>query len=63
MNPTNKLLKHRSNQHIKLSKTSFNKNCKAFKNPKHTYTHTHTLNKSNQLYISKTSYNSLVSIH
>ena len=29
----------------------------------HTHTHTHTLNKSNQFYISKTSQDSLVSIH
>ena len=31
--------------------------------PKHTHAHTHTLNKSNQFYISKTSQDSLVSIH
>ena len=37
-----------SNQHIKLSKTSLKKK-KAFIDPKHT----HTLNKSNQFYISK----------
>ena len=29
----------------------------------HTHTHTHTLNKFNQFYISKTSQDSLVSIH
>ena len=29
----------------------------------HTHTHIHTLNKSNQFYISKTSQDSLVSIH
>ena len=29
----------------------------------HTHTHTHTQNKSNQFYISKTSQDSLVSIH
>ena len=44
---TSKLLKHRSNQQVKLSKTSLKKN-----NAKHsiskTHTHTHTLNKSNQ---------------
>ena len=46
------LLKQRSKQHFKLSKSSLNK-----KNVKHidpkTHTHTHTLNKSNQFYISK----------
>ena len=41
-----------SNQHFKLSKTSLNNNFK-HKDPKNT--HTHTLNKSNQFYISKTS--------
>ena len=48
-----------SKQHVKLSKTSLNK-----KNVKHLGTkHTHTLNKSNQFYILKTSQDSLVSIH
>ena len=52
MNATSKLLKQKSNQHIKLSKhlstymQSIDPN---------THTHTHTLNKSNQFYISKTS--------
>ena len=49
-----------SKQHFYLLKTSLNK--KKFKHfdPK---THTHTLNKSNQFYITKTSQDSLVSIH
>ena len=62
----NKLLNHRSNQRAKLKKTSLNKTktnkkkkkCKAFIDPKHT--HTYTLNKSNQFYISKISQDSLV---
>ena len=66
MNATSKLLKHRFNPHIKLSKTSLNNNnnnnnnkkCKAFK-----IQNTHTLNKFNQIYISKTSQDSLMSIH
>ena len=60
MNAISMLLKNRSKQHFKLSKTSLNK-----KNVKHLdrkHTHTHTLNKSNQFYISK-SQDSLVSIH
>ena len=44
----------------KLSKTSLNNNFK-HKDPKNT--HTHTLNKSNQFYFSKTSQDNLVSIH
>ena len=36
------------------------KKCQAFRSKN---THTHTVNKSNQFYISKTSQNSLVSIH
>ena len=39
-----------SNQHFKLSKTSLNKKILSTMIPK---THTHTLNKSNQFYISK----------
>ena len=41
------------------------KKCHAhrFKTHTHTHPHTHTLNKSNQFYISKTSQDSLVSIH
>ena len=41
MNATSKLLKHISNQHVKLSKTSLNKKPKAFM-IQHTHTHTHT---------------------
>ena len=51
MNATSKLLNHRSNQHVKLSKTSFNKKIQSIHDPEHT----HTLNKFNQFYISKTS--------
>ena len=51
MNATSKLLKHRSNQHIKLSKHLL-----TYKQIIHrSKTHTHTHNKSNQFYISKTS--------
>ena len=42
-----------SKQHFKLSKSSLKKNVKHF-DPK-THIHTHTLNKSNQFYISKIS--------
>ena len=50
---SSKLLNQRSNQHIKLSKTSIKQEkCKAFKIQD---IHTHTLNKSNQFYISKIS--------
>ena len=55
---SNMLLNQRSNQYFKLSKTSLNT-----KNVKHIDPKTHTLNKSNQFYISKTSWGSLVSIH
>ena len=51
MNVTSKLLKHRSNQHIKLSKR-LSTYKQSIQDPKHT--HTHTQNKSNQFYISKT---------
>ena len=37
--------------------------CKAFRSKTHTQTYTHTLNKSNQFYISKTSQENLVSLH
>ena len=47
-----------SNQPYKPSKTSLNNNFEHI-DPKNT----HTLNKSNQFYISKTSQDSLVSIH
>ena len=57
------LLNRRTNQHFKLLKTFLNQKKKNVKNidPKHT--HRHTLNKSNQFYISKISQDSLVSIH
>ena len=44
------LLKQRSKQHFKLSKSSLNNKNDKYLDPK---THTHTLNKSNQFYISK----------
>ena len=53
----------RFKQHFKLSKSSLNKKRVKHLDPKHTHTHTHTLNRSNQFYISKTSQDSLVSIH
>ena len=53
------LFNQRSNQHFKLSKTSLNKKNVKHLDPKYT----HILNKFNQFYISKTSQNSLVSIH
>ena len=56
------LLNQISKQYFKLSKTPLNtKNVKHI-DPK-THTHTHTHNKSNHFYISKTSQDSLVSIH
>ena len=52
-----------SNQHIKLLKSSLNKNFKHM-DIKNIHTHTHTLNKSNQfLYFKNISQDSLVSIH
>ena len=56
---SNMLLNQRSKQNIKLSKTSLIKKNVKHLDPKHT----HTLNKSNQFYISKTSLDSLVSTH
>ena len=50
-----------SKQHFKLSKSSLNKKIVKHIDPEHT--HTHTLNKSNQFYISKISQDSLVSTH
>ena len=44
------LYNQRSKQYFKLSKSSFNKKNVMLIDPKHT----HTLNKSNQFYISKT---------
>ena len=49
----------RIKQHFDLSKTSLIKKNVKHLNPKHT----HTLKKSNQIFISKTSLDSLVSIH
>ena len=51
MNATSKLLNQRSNQHIKLSK-HLSTNMQSIHRSK---THTHTPNKFNQFYISKTS--------
>ena len=48
-----------SKHHFKLSKSSLNKKKVEHIDPKNT----HTLNKSNQFYISKTSQDSLVTIH
>ena len=56
---SNMLLNQRSKKHFKPLKTSLNKKNVKLIDPKNT----HTLNKSNQFYISKTSQNSLVSIH
>ena len=53
------LLDQGSKQQFKLSKSSLNKINVKHIDPKHP----HTLNKSNQFYISKTSQESLVSIH
>ena len=44
---SSKLLNQRSKQHVKLSKTSLNKKMQSIHDPIHT--HTHTLNKSNQI--------------
>ena len=57
---SNMQLNKGSKQHFELSKSSPNKKNVNHIDPK---THTHTLNKSNQFYISKTSQVSLVSIH
>ena len=51
-------LNQESKQQFKLSESSLNNNFKHI-NPKNK----HTLNKSNQFYISKTSLDNLVSIH
>ena len=56
---SSKLLNQRSKQHIKLSKTSLKKKNVKHLDPKHI----HKLNNFNQFYISKTSQDSLVSIH
>ena len=61
---SSKLLNQISKQHFKLSKTSLKKkNAKHLRSKTHIHTHTHTQNKSNQFYITKTSSDSLVSIH
>ena len=57
---SNMLLNQRSKQYFKLSKSSLNNKIDKHLDPK---THTHILNKFNQFYISKTSQDSLVSIH
>ena len=57
---SNMQLNQGSKQHFELSKSSLNKKTDKHIDPK---THTHTLNKSNQFYISKTSQDSLVSLH
>ena len=59
---SNMQLNQGSKQHFKLSKSSLNKKNVKHRDPK-THTHTHTQNKPNQFYISKTSQDSLVSIH
>ena len=61
---SNMQLNQGSKQHFDLSEASFNKKKKKMLSiliPKHK--HTHTLKKSNQFYISKTSQENLVSIH
>ena len=63
---SNMHLNQGSKHHFDLIKTSLkNKNVKHIdpKTHTHTHTHTHTQNKFNQFYISKTSQDSLVSIH
>ena len=60
MNATNKLLKQTSKPYIKLSNLNSNKMQSIHRSNN---THTHTLNKSNLFYISKTSQDSLVSIY
>ena len=61
---SNMQLNQESKKHFEILKPSLNKKKK---NVKHidlkTHTHTHTINKSNQFYISKTSQDSLVSIY
>ena len=60
---SSKLLNQIFKQHFKLLKTSPNKKNVKHLDSKHIHTPTHTHNKSNQFYISKTSQDSLVSIH
>ena len=56
-------LKQGFKQHFNLSKSPLIKKNDKHLDPKHTHIHTHTLNKSNQFYISKISQDSLESIH
>ena len=49
MNATSKLLKHRSNQHIKLSK-HLSTYMQSNQDPKHTHTHTHTTSLTNFIF-------------
>ena len=44
------LLKHRSNQHFKLLKTSLNNKNDRHLDPKHTHTHTHTTSLTNFIF-------------
>ena len=60
-NPTYNLTNDSINTTISQNSLSIQKKFWAQGSPKHTYTH--TLNKSNQFYISKISYDGLVSIH
>ena len=59
---SNMQLNQGSKQHFNISKSSLNKENVKHIDPK-THTHTHTHKKSNKFYISKTSQDSLVSIH
>ena len=59
MNAIKQATHQRSKQDFKPSNTSLNKKNVKHLDPKHT----HTLNKSHQLYISKISQDSLMSIH
>ena len=53
-----------SQKHLSTTTTSTTKEeKKSIHDPTHIHTHTYTLNKSNQFYISKISYDSLLSIH
>ena len=61
MNQSNMQLNQGSKQNFELSKSSLNHKIVKHIDPKNT--HTHTLNKSNQFYIPKTSQDNLVSIH
>ena len=58
-------IKHATQPRIQITFWPLKNISQQKKNDKHfdPKTHTHTLNKSNQFYISKTSQNSLVNIH